>query len=433
MAVIPTGAIFHKLVFGSVDSSDYGIYITGEAVYNAPNRAVSMVTVPGRNGALALDQGRWENIEVTYPAGCFADSEGDFRDAISAFRNAVVSQIGYQRLTDTYNPNEYRMGVYLSGLDVKPTNINKAGEFDITFNCKPQRWLTNGETEITVDSGDTVTNPTQYGSSPLLAIEGYGSIDIGGQIITVDNSPLGNVTLANNKLTPQQTGDGKRHTITTTFSTSAFNTDDVETLNGVTVNIRLDATNGGGSDAKFTSVTFTSPVGSGGTFKFNASITGQNTRYLTLTLNAAVNPTFAVGTAYASVTSYFDIEYSKSWTGGSSTGDVTGEFTISKSVSGENETLTLSVLTYGTGTQSMITSLACGTLTGYSTVTLLGHPTYIDCDLGECYKIESGEYISLNGKIALGSDLPELASGSNAITYDNTITELKVVPRWWRL
>ena len=73
-----TGAIFNSLKFGGVDSADYGIYITGEAVYNAPVRAVEMVKVPGRNGAVAMDQGYWENIEVTYPAGVFGDAETNF-------------------------------------------------------------------------------------------------------------------------------------------------------------------------------------------------------------------------------------------------------------------------------------------------------------------------------------------------------------------
>ena len=89
-----TGAIYNHLIFGGVDSADYGIYITGEAVYNAPPRAVDMITVPGRNGSVALDQGRFENIVVTYPAGTFGDDQADFRTALSDFRNAILSHFG---------------------------------------------------------------------------------------------------------------------------------------------------------------------------------------------------------------------------------------------------------------------------------------------------------------------------------------------------
>ena len=74
MAVAPTGAIYKALKFDNVSSRTYGVYITGEAVYNAPERDVEMITIPGRSGTFALDNGRFENIEVSYPAGIYADT-----------------------------------------------------------------------------------------------------------------------------------------------------------------------------------------------------------------------------------------------------------------------------------------------------------------------------------------------------------------------
>jgi hypothetical protein len=68
-----------------------------------------------------------------------------------------------------------------------------------------------------------------------------------------------------------------------------------------------------------------------------------------------------------------------------------------------------------------------------STVNLLGHPTYIDCELGEAYRIVNDEYQSLNKYVVLGSDLPTFAPGSNKVIFDNTITDLKIAPRWWRI
>ena len=72
-------------------------------------------------------------------------------------------------------------------------------------------------------------------------------------------------------------------------------------------------------------------------------------------------------------------------------------------------------------------------VSGNSTKQYIGNPTYIDCDLGEAYRIDNGVATSLNAYIDLGSDLPKLASGSNTITYDNTITSLKITPRWWKV
>lgn len=72
-------------------------------------------------------------------------------------------------------------------------------------------------------------------------------------------------------------------------------------------------------------------------------------------------------------------------------------------------------------------------LTADSTMSYLGHPTYIDCELGEAYRYENGEIVSLNQYIELGSDLPTLSPGANDVTTDNTITELTVTPNWWKL
>lgn len=160
-------AVFNSLTFDGENSLDYGVYITGEAVYNAPERAVEMISIPGRNGAIALDQGRFENIEITYPAGTFGDDQPEFASKIRAFRNALASRFNYVKLTDSYHPDEYRLGLYKSGLTTTPVQRSKAGEFPIVFNCKPQRFLTSGETEV---DGNAWSN-VQTGSGSIVTID----------------------------------------------------------------------------------------------------------------------------------------------------------------------------------------------------------------------------------------------------------------------
>lgn len=205
-------AIFKALEFDGINSLDYGIYITGEAVYDAPERAVEMVTIPGKNGALAIDQGRFENIEVTYKAGCFATNQYDFAEKVAEFRNALASRFTYKRLTDEYNIDEFRLALYKSGLEVDVAAQHHAGEFDITFECKPQRFLIDGEQPynfvsnyqglldensvqlanengIDIEGGltisDNIVNPTLFPAKPLIIAKGSGNIGIGDQLISI--------------------------------------------------------------------------------------------------------------------------------------------------------------------------------------------------------------------------------------------------------
>lgn len=178
-------AVFNSLTFDGENSLDYGVYITGEAVYNAPERAVEMISIPGRNGAIALDQGRFENIEVTYPAGTFGDDQPEFASKIRAFRNALASRFNYIKLTDSYHPDEYRLGLYKSGLTTTPVQRSKAGEFPIVFNCKPQRFLTSGEAEV---DGNAWSN-VQTGSGSIVTIDNADG-DIGFKSLVADIEPI---------------------------------------------------------------------------------------------------------------------------------------------------------------------------------------------------------------------------------------------------
>ena len=405
--------IYNSLTFGGVNSADYGIYITGEGVYNAPKRAVDMVDVPGRNGAIAIDQGRWENIEIEYPAGTFGMDAEEFGTALSNFRNAIVSQIGYQRLTDTYHPDEYRMAMYVSGLDVSPKHYNSAGEFNLTFNCKPQRWLANGETAIVVASGDTLTNPTPYDAGPLLAVEGYGTIGFNGFEIELEDGNLGTVTLAD---------AGTLATVT--IPAGILNPGDVITINAPLFSWTVATRNG----YQFGKGTYT--------------VTDSNSS-ATTTFPRSGDSSRSVSTSFATVTANYGTAKTVTNTSGAAfyitngtlAPDVTTTVVQSISYDGDR-TITIKYTSTQTSNANLVITgagISHGAITAASSVNVLGHPTYIDCEIGEAYKIEDGEYISLNKYIALGSDLPILKSGANEITLDNTITELKVKPNWWKL
>lgn len=182
-------AVFNSLTFDGENSLDYGIYISGEGVYDAPRRAVEMVTIPGRNGTLAIDQGRFENIDVKYAAGAFGSTQTEYAGRMRAFRNMLASRHDYVRLEDDYHTDEFRLGLYKSGLEVDPVSMSRAGEFDIVFDCKPQRFLKSGETAITLTETDDITNPTLFEAKPLLVVTGTGNIEINGVEIAVSESP----------------------------------------------------------------------------------------------------------------------------------------------------------------------------------------------------------------------------------------------------
>ena len=648
MAITQTGAIYKSLSFDNTSSRSYGVYITGQAVYNAPQRAVEMITIPGRNGAFALDQGRFENIEVSYPAGIFADNEADFAQAVSDFRNFLCSKKGYCRLTDEYNPNEYRMAVYKSGLDVSPAQL-RAGEFDITFECKPQRWLTDGETPVEIgtwgdtdtetgsiveidnpdnilaikdlqadivavqsgsgtpspdnvrpisgftevkvyvsptiqqadatvytidldgtryggtldvtsgvltvthrfltidgtetywfavgneypqiynvafydlttkgvhettdivsnmgfvptayvystmnnydyavciranedangrwrvylktenstlaalktwlgsnplqivyplatpltvnltaqeiellqgannvwaDSGDVTVeygndpnklmNPTLFDAEPLLAIKGYGKIGFNGYEIELENTTLGRLVLASGESNVNVSGAS----YTISIDPALLDTGDSITLSSLETTWRFRSTVSGHPISSATLSSNTGITGSSATCQYGSPTTTVVIALPDLELAKGTsvtytNTTVASGNIKAAGTYSAQCVWTVSYNG--------------------NQTISVSYAFTYSNVNTYSTALSYGEITGESTKSLLGNPTYIDCELGDAYRIESGQYVSLNASVDLGSDLPKLAPGSNTVTFDNTVTELKITPRWWKV
>ena len=424
---------FNSLEFDGVNSLDHGIYITGESVYNAPERDVESLEIAGRNGDYLLDKGRWKNIDVTYNAGAFGSDQSEFATKIRQFRNLLASRYGYHRLTDTYNPNEYRLGVFKNAVEVEASSYKRAGEFDLVFNCKPQRYLTSGETEMTVTSGQTINNPTLFDSSPLLAVKGYGTIEFNGYTIELRNETLGDIELDVN---PEDYG----YRWTIPVPNDVLNQGDTITVSGATDAIRV------GFDV-LDHEYFRYPLANNPTNTKTGvvvNISGNDIAGEAAVLWADIvlpSIQFSAGTSstWTNVTTFANEPlYNSSLTQiGTITITVTQTATYT-ATAGNGGTIELtdsiSLTTTGSATKNYRTSkLSMGRAVAESTVSLIGDPTYIDCDLGEAYMIKDGSYIGLNAYIDLGSDLPTLGAGNNTVTFSNTVTQLKLTPRWWIL
>lgn len=420
--------LFKSLRYGDIDTKEYDVYISGDAVFNSPARDVEMIEIPGRNGAYALDKRRYKNIDVTYPAGLGTKNEAEFRRKIEDLRNALSSKVGYQRLEDDYNGEEYRLAVYKSGLDVNPTML-RAGQFDIVFDCKPQRFLKIGEIETPVTSGGILTNPTLFESHPLILVDGYGEFDINGEPITIQqgavigdttlynggamfSSPIYNIPIDNNlyftgdiiTVTSQPAGLNRMISISEEFEVASGY--EIQSIEVETLPDNIEASINRISEGKFALT-----VGYNGTTQFTAGTSSSSsTRQATFKITATYNGNEVV----TRIIPQLSLSYT----------------------AGTNDTITARGLIGINGADiyqnKRIKYLSVSLISVYSTKSALGQ-LYIDLDIGECYRIENGQIISINTATILPADLPTLKPGDNVITYDNTFTSFKVTPRYWRV
>lgn len=413
----------HSITFGGVNSADFDLYVGGEGTFNAPKRVVEVFEVPGRNGDLVVDQGRFENIEVEYT---IINQEADlatFSQKLSAFRNALCSQRGYQRLTDTFHTDEFRMALFIDEFEVKPIEYATASEFKIKFNCKPQRFLVSGEAEQAIADGGTITNPTLFGSKPLVSFlsannNPSGWFSMGDKRIYVYDGKLGNLQIVKMFASYRTGSEGSL------FSKSIYNTGNVIKISNSTFELTLN------SSKELENVTATQVQGQA-TAEIDVSFAGDKI-WLTGTLNDLEFTGGTDGTLYASIS--VDAEATDGTTD-STTVVIRVRYKYTSDLLSDRSSLEwssdgidgASFLYAPLNTQINILSSGAST---FSTASALSGRTYIDFEIGEAYAIRGGNYVSLNKFVSIGADLIELPPGDTTVYLDSKISSFKVTPRW---
>lgn len=178
------------IVYGSVNSSNYGIVVGEPPAFERPTRKQTIVQVPGRNGSVLFQENAWEDVTRTYSVWLDEDIANNktLADKVNDYQAALNSLTGYQMLTDNFEPDVYRLAYY-SGGDQFTNEMTQYGRANLRFVCRPERFLVSGADAVEVDDGDTLTNPTPFASKPLIHIEASNetiSVSIGGKTIIAE-------------------------------------------------------------------------------------------------------------------------------------------------------------------------------------------------------------------------------------------------------
>lgn len=182
------------LVFNGINSLDYGVEIFPKEIDKAPRRDIEIIAIPGRNGSLIIDNGRYEDAEQSYTGIIYNNSK--FDEYMDAMRSLILSESGYKRLEDTFKPDEYRMA-YIDE-DFSPNVVRlwrKMGKFELKFTCKPQRYLKLGDNVINFENAGSLINPSVFPAQPMIRVLGYGNLTIGDYQIEITEHTLPHIDI----------------------------------------------------------------------------------------------------------------------------------------------------------------------------------------------------------------------------------------------
>ena len=175
------------VIFNGISSKDLHIQVQTEPDYDFPEKDYNVTHVPGRNGDIVIDQGSWQNVSRKYNLAMDA-GKISYTEVASKLVQWLHSASGYARLEDSYEPDFYRMAMYKDSGSI--SNIyNKAGQIEIEFTCKPQRYFKSGEIADIFTTSTEYRNPTDFPAKPLIKIRGSGSgtVKIGAYTVTIND------------------------------------------------------------------------------------------------------------------------------------------------------------------------------------------------------------------------------------------------------
>lgn len=150
-------------------------------------RKTTVVQIAGTSREVVEMEDAWDSYDQTYTLVVGDGTQDSIQEILSVIAEKLY-KTGYQVLIDDYEPDIFRLAYYVGGFDVE-NRKTRVGKFDITFRCRPERFLMSGNVPVDTPTGSVITNPTSFKAKPLIHIEGSGNgtLVIQGQTITIED------------------------------------------------------------------------------------------------------------------------------------------------------------------------------------------------------------------------------------------------------
>ena len=162
-------------VFNGTSSAELGVRIISKNIYSAPKYDINLISIPGRNGELVSNNGRFSNVGVSYSCFLPAKTIDELGTKIRNVKKWLYAEPGeYHDLSDSFDSLFFRKAIFNSKLDVTD-QVSKIGIFTVSFSCLPFKYSEEGQEVITITEATEIYNPYPFDSKPYLKIYGSGN------------------------------------------------------------------------------------------------------------------------------------------------------------------------------------------------------------------------------------------------------------------
>ena len=166
-----------SFIFNGVDSSDYLIVNALPSIFK-PEKDISIIEVPGRDGFLINDLGSYKSITKSV--------ECTIRD-LSQIDYICSWLTGLGDVVFSNEPDKKYKAVIINQIEFKRVFVN-FHSFIIQFECQPHKYSVDNSI-ITLTAPGTIYNSGSANSRPIIKVFGTGAITltVNGKVVNLTN------------------------------------------------------------------------------------------------------------------------------------------------------------------------------------------------------------------------------------------------------
>ena len=166
------------------NATEMHLRVLNNVSFSSPTRDVNSIQVPGRDGDLMMDNGRFNSVIRSVPCRVEVPNGVDIEQAINNINNWLIDDGRFHEF-EWDSDSEFRYLARVNGDVVTRRLLSRLGNTTIDFRLHPIKYLKSSFVDFLVNSGDNVTNHFSVEAKPELYIVGSGNITI-----NIDGRPL---------------------------------------------------------------------------------------------------------------------------------------------------------------------------------------------------------------------------------------------------
>lgn len=162
--------------YKGISSLNMHLRILNEISFPSPEIDVELIEIKGKDGDLAIDNDRLKGVSFSIPVILNLPEDKTIEEVSTDISNWLKSDIGWYPLYFSGSQEYEYIAMCYEQFNISET-LKRYGKTIITFRLKPYKRF-KGSVPITLTNGQSLTNPSNRASKPLIYIEGNGDITL---------------------------------------------------------------------------------------------------------------------------------------------------------------------------------------------------------------------------------------------------------------